>query len=158
MTMRQPSIREAQQRIREIKMWLANHPSVPVRPATDRHGYYCGDGFEFQWQVGVRKPMPMRTVLRWPASDISARCHECNRIIVDRRDQGAIERISLNRENLNRWLPANRFPANEWDWAHFCLGCKNKRRPHHRMNEEWWETTKVINKTKKEIRDAKVKD
>lgn len=92
-------------------------------------------------------------IYEWPMSDISKKCNGCGRCIVERRDGNPHQRIVLDREMLNPWHRCNNLER--WEYGYFCLSCQNRRRPLQAANQEWWETTKVINKAKREIRNAK---
>lgn len=99
-----------------------------------------------------------KRILNWQAynaapiySDITERCHDCNRVLRDAKD-------SIGR---NTWKTAgkNNFSKrgmSSWpETIDVCLGCYNKRRPAIDAVFEWAETRRVINRIERELSEQR---
>lgn len=133
----QPTEREARQRLAYLERSITNlrKGAVPV---------WNKDG---SWFTDVKRA----TCGYWRhdaiASDVSKRCHDCNKVIV------------IRRSGLVRWQCERNWEEKEhiitgWDpkrAINLCVGCSNKRWPATKALIEWNETRLMHNRIERVI-------
>lgn len=135
MTQRQPSLTEASKLLE--RGWLG--PDwVPY--AKDKRG--CTANY-----IARLRPI---------ASDITERCFDCKRVIVDRRDQ-LVKYVAgctcKEGQIQGRW---KNYKCDCPSWPDkFCVSCGNKRRPQMKAVWDWNESRIFINRVERTIREQR---
>ena len=149
----QPSLREAVESVATIeRMVAAAKESRPAEWFVERPAYgperIHADGFYIRWP----RHRGWMT-LRWPMSAITHRCDTCRCVLRATRDAGG-QGFYYD----GRWLegnPAERDPrSNNYRPLHACLPCFNRVRAKIRVAEQINENRLLINRIKKESRNA----
>lgn len=145
MSREQPTEREAREAMRYLERGLA----LPLRQTVPNPVEWTEEGGFWIWNKGSRYPYYYKPIL----SDVSQRCHDCGKVLVERHNtlvRSYCERGWEDRPDAVRWYD----PAKN---IRLCLGCSNKRWPAVKALVEWNETrlacnrvTRVIAKLKKE--------
>lgn len=137
---RQPTIKQ----VRKLFLWSKQIEADGGQSRLLETSLYGGTRTMFQ----VAKPHGRGWwTMVLPSSDITEKCHDCGRILVDRFDgPGCHVPVAESREyyGCNRAKPRTRK-------VNVCFGCNGKRLPARRAAKEWARTRTLINKAKKEI-------
>jgi len=137
---RQPTVKQVRKLFTHLKWIEEDGREIRLRETN----LYGGTRTMFQ----VAKPHgPGWWTIVLPCSDISEKCHDCGRILVDRFDgPGCHVPIAESKEyyGSNHAKPRTQMVS-------VCFGCNGKRLPARRAAKEWARTRTLINKAKKEI-------
>lgn len=140
----QPTEKQARERLQELERML----SLERRKSVPESFEWEDDGTFWLWLKGSRHWSKISPIV----SDITKRCHDCNKVLVYRLNNLVRYECRYNRTEKEHMIGYN-FSS----YINLCVGCSNRRWPATKALIEWNETrltcdrvTRTIVKLRKE--------
>lgn len=138
MTVRQPSLKEAKEKLNDIVKTIEQSREV----------IYGVDCIYYKYPKNRHQ-----YIKKFPRSDITKKCFFCDRVIVDKRDGMAINEKSVFGPEAFKQCNSRR--KEDWHYVDSCISCYNKNRQDRKLSKEYNDNRLLINRIERIIRHAK---